>query len=345
MLGSSIVVGIYNSIKNLINRCYLFIKNSPKWAAIQISSFKDYVNDAKYKLHHLRDTNIELGIEHLYKRNFNDAIIRFILVDKFFSKDDVEVNYWLGWAYFLKNNYAKSMHYLKLGSKFDVVKLGPFLENNSNYNEIPEGLWYQYRELVSSYYANNFIGPDNTNLYEVFVQKTLSQIKELPDNYSILELGSNIGNVGYEVRKRFPDSFNITGVEVSRSMNELTHIYYPNTQIYDKLIELTIKEFMNGVSEKFDVILSFCGFTFTKELSPYFDSVYSALNDLGFFAFCLPTDNITKISLKRIEYIFDQQDIKKSINDSKLILLSIDELSLGINKKYSIFVCRKIIGN
>jgi predicted TPR repeat methyltransferase len=345
MLGSSIVIRIYNAIKNLVKNCYQFIFNSPQWIKTQIASFKAYIDDVRYKFHHIRDTNIELGIEHLYKRNLNDALIRFFLVNKFFAKGDEEANYWLGWVYLLKNNYAKAIEYLKLGRRFDVVSLGEFLENYQNYKEIPEDVWHQYRELVSSYYEERFTDSEKQNLYEIFVQKTLSQIKELPDYYNILELGSNIGALGYEARKRFPDSFTLTGVECSNSMNALSLIYYSNNKIYDQLMELSIKEFMHESNKSFDVILSLCGFAFTKELTQYLHYVYTILNDSGFFALCLPADDITKISLERLEYVFNQQDVERAIVDSKLVLLSTEKLSLGINKKYSIFICKKTIGN
>jgi len=347
MLGSSIIAGIYNRIKNHIKFCGRLVFNLPYWIKAQISLFKNYIIDLRYKLDHLKETNLELGIEHLYKRNLNDAIIRFILVNKFFSKGDSKANYWLGWTYFLKNNYVKSLYYLKLDKESDPIGLGSFIQNYTNYNEIPSAIWYQYRELISEYYIDNFYLEDMKNLYEVFAQKTLNQITKLPDHYSILELGSNIGILGRYVRKRFPDTFTMKAVEVSDSMTKLASIYYPGLKIYDELLNLHIQEFLKLAtqnSDKFDVILSCYSLTFTKELDTYFNDIYSLLNDNGFFAFCLPTNNMTKLSLDRKEFVFDQTYIKKAVNASNLILLSTDELSLGINNKYSIFTCKKVIG-
>ncbi|MEG8230918.1 tetratricopeptide repeat protein, partial [Candidatus Rickettsia tasmanensis] len=184
----------------------------------------------KYKFSHLAETNYQLGLDHLYRGNLNDALLRFKLVDKFFNPNDSKVYYQLGWVYFLKNNYRQAIEYLeKSNEKYKPIFIN-FLKNYKDITEIPQEICGKYRDLTAQYYPTIFNNDKNIHLLYRFVNEALKQISDLPDNYSILELGSNIGLVGYEIQKRFPESFTLTGVEVSALMNELQETYYPNTK-------------------------------------------------------------------------------------------------------------------
>jgi tetratricopeptide (TPR) repeat protein len=342
MLGTRMICGIYAGSKRGIKSCYYAIRNLPFWYKSKIKEFKYYIATFKYRLSHLSETNLELGMHHLHKQNINDAIIRFTLVDKFLNPNDRLANYWLGWCYFLKNNYKKAIYHLQKASYSDQVKLGQFLENYSNYVEIPAEIWRQYRDFTAQYYPTSFRS-DTINLPYSFIQKTMDKIVALPDSYSILELNSNIGLAGYEIRKRFPDSFTLTAIENSSAMNDLVNLYYPKLNIYDQLINSPVKDFLHNTQNKFDVILSFCGLSFTKDLKHYFECIYNISNNDGYFAFCLPVSKKTELSLKRKEFVFNSEEIKAAIDLSKFTTLGVNELSLGINNKYSIFICRKLV--
>ena len=163
----------------------------------------------------------------------------------------------------------------------------------------------------------------------------------LPDHYSILELGSNTGLIGYEVKKRFPDQFTYTGVENSKIMNEVVTSNYSNTTIYDQLLEISIADFMKNNSNNYNIILSFCGLSFTNNLSSYFKSIYSITKNSGYFAFCLPVDQVNTLSLNRKEFIFTVADITHALAKTKFTILSTEELELEKNSKYYMVVCKK----
>ncbi len=376
MFGSKIIYNSYGLIKDKMRSCYHFCKNFPSWYMEKIFTLINYFTDVKYKVTHLKETNLKLGIEHLYKNNLNDAILRFKLVDKFFSnsdqaivnsgefgarsdgatpisnrratRDDVtnfssidynscQVNYWLGWTYFLKNNYQKALYHLQKASESDPVKLGTFLQNYNNSSDIPQQIWHQYRNLTAEYYNNKFCSNKQLYLPHNFVSRIMSGITDLPDNYRILELGSNTGLVGAEVKKRFPDSFTFTGVESSEAMN----VFALNMNIYDNILEVSIPDFIKQHSNKYDVILSFNALSFTKNLSTYFNDIYSIVDKLGYFAFCLPINNVTNLSLKRKEFIFAITDIKEALSQTKFTVLSSEELVIEKNDKYYMVVCKK----
>ncbi|MFY9589425.1 methyltransferase [Rickettsia endosymbiont of Halotydeus destructor] len=342
MFGSKLISKIKDKIKLY---CYK-IKNIPNWYKTRILEVINYYNDCKYKFSHLKETNFALGIDHLYKGNLSDAILRFKLVDKFFASreqktSDLKVYYWLALTYFLKNDYSTALDYAQKSSIEDKIGLKTFLQNYKNANEIPQALWQQYRDLIASYYTNNFHNDNNTHLPYSFIRQTLDNITDLPDNYTILELGSNTGLVGYEIQKRFPESFSLSGVEVSNRMNNLVSAYYPNTKIYDQILDISIPDFIKQSSDKFDVILSFCALSFTNNLKTYFDAVYSLLNNSGYFAFCLPIAASTSFSSKRKEFIFNFDEIITTLNATKFTILNSQKLILAENNKYCIVVCKK----
>ncbi|MGX6960617.1 MAG: methyltransferase domain-containing protein [Rickettsia endosymbiont of Pentastiridius leporinus] len=328
-------------IKEQIKYYYLSIINIPNLIKNKILEFKNYLNDCKYKFNHLSETNYELGLDHLYRGNLGDALLRFKLVDKFFNPNDSKVYYQLGWTYFLKNNYPKAIEYLeKSNEKYRTIFIN-FLKNYKEVAEIPTEILGKYRDLTAKYYPNMFNNDKNIHLPYRFANESLKQITDLPDNYSILELGSNIGIVGSEVQKRFPESFTLTGVEISKLMTELQETYQPNIKIYDQIYNIPINDFLKQNSNKFDVILSFCSLTFTKDLSLYFNSIYLSLNKNGYFSLCLPTASNTQFLVKRKEFIFNLAEVNNVLQNNNFTILVSEEIILAENNKYSIIVCKK----
>ncbi|WP_395476812.1 methyltransferase domain-containing protein [Rickettsia endosymbiont of Pantilius tunicatus] len=331
-----------SKIKDKIKHFCLTIINIPNFIKNKILEFKKYLNDCKYKMNHLSETNYELGLEHLYRGNLNDALLRFKLVDNFFSPNDSRVYYQLGWTYFLKNDYPKAIKYLeKSNEKYKTIFIN-FLKNYKNATEIPVEIWVKYRDLTAKNYPSIFNNDKNIHLPYRFINESLKQITDLPDDYSILELGSNIGLVGYELEKRFPESFTLTAVEISNLMNDIQEEYYANLKIYDQIYNVSISEFLKQNSNKFDIILSFCGLTFTKDLSAYFNVIYSSLNKDGYFSLCLPTNPNTHFSVKRKEFIFNLNEINNFLQKNNFVILTSEEIILAENNKYGIIVCKKL---
>lgn len=332
---------VSNAIKCKTKSYYELILKFPTWYKEKILELINYFVETKYKITHLKETNFVLGIDHLYRNNLNDAILRLTMVEKFFAPGDYQANYWLGWTYFLKNNYTKASYHLQRAMQADDTHLGDFLRNYSQLSEIPPKIDCQYRNMIATYYENRFLNNNKLDIPYSFVNSIIKQITDLPDHYNILELGSNVGLVGYEVKKRFPDEFTYTGVENSRIMNEIVISSYSNRPIYDQLLESSIADFMQSNSNKYDIILSFCGLSFTKNLSSYFKSIYSTTEKSGYFAFCLPIDQASILSLKRKEFIFTIADIVNALEQTNFNILSTEILEIEKNSKYYMVVCKK----
>lgn len=341
MFGSKIINKAKASVKNTVKSVCDVIQNFPSWYKGKILECINYFADIKYKVNNLRETNFNLGLEHIYKNNLNDAILRFKLVDKYFAPGDHRANYWLGWVYFLKNNYEKSLFHLQKSFEADEIRLAEFLRNEKNLSEIPMPIWRQYKNLTAKIYANKFYANNKLYLPYSFASITMNNITDLPDNYRILELGSNTGLVGYEIRKRFPDNFTFIGTENSELMSQFAKAPYVDKNIYDQLLEISIDDFIARQSGSYDVIVSFDSLNFTKNLARYFKAIYAMVGNSGYFSFCLPIDKATHLSLKNKEFVFSTKDIQNSLAETSFTILHTEKLDLDKNGKYYMVVCKK----
>ena len=99
--------GIFSKLVDYIKAGFAFVLRIPNLLKDQFFAIRENAARLRYNLKNFTETNINLGIYHLNNQNYNDAIFRFILVDKFLRPNDPFVNYWTGWAYFLKKNIRK----------------------------------------------------------------------------------------------------------------------------------------------------------------------------------------------------------------------------------------------
>lgn len=340
MLATKIIIGIYSSIINGIKYAYGFLSNSPALYKENLLKIKNYIEDFKHKVKNLREANFKLGLYHLGKLNINDAIIRFKLVDKFLNKGDRQANYWLGWCYLLKCNFDSSLYYLRKSDEAEAHELKSFIENYSSYSEVPEKIFQQFRDfsLAGKSYFSKFQN-EQSYLPAVFIQKTLEKISDLPDEYNILEVNCGVGLAGIEARKRFPDHFRLTGIEVSEKMMSVASL---TGEIYDELMNISLRKIASmPVVSKYDVIISLCGLISDKEFKSYLENIDLLLKTDGYFACCLPVPVKGQNLLKTMEYKYNPDEIKEACESSSFILLGEDELRLGINNKYYIYIYRK----
>ena len=168
-----------------------------------------------------------------------------------------------------------------------------------------------------------------------------SQAQNLPEEYSILELGANIGVLGDEINKRMQESYQLTGDEVSEKMIDLQSKCFPDSKLYDKVENSSVESFLDSKSDKYDVVYSLDGFATNMDLKKIFASVFSMLNSNGYFAFAVKTDKQNRLSAKLLEFVYNSQYIKGALEESGFKILLVQEFSLEIKNNYSIFVCTK----
>lgn len=332
---------IFYLIKKIIVFIYLMIKNLPVNYQRLILNIKTYINEFKYKIRNLPDVNINLGIEHLYNNDINDAIVRFKLVEKFLRPGDKLAHYMLGWCYFMKNYPKKAVKHLELSGDTDKINFLDFVKHYGNCKEIPFTIWSQCRALKIAYYLEN-IYANKDSILRKFIQHSLIIINNVPSKYSVLDLGSNLGVTGYEVRKRFPDTFTLTGFESATNMSDLIEICYPDQHIYDRLISGNLTEFLSQTKDTFDIIISFCFLSFTKDIQTYISAIALLLKPLGYLALLLPMNNLgqNQFELNSKEFTFNLDEVVQNIDFSQFKCLNANKISLNQNSNTSyIHIC------
>lgn len=331
---------IFSAIKNTTKSFVSVICGLPTFIKNQIQRLKNEFVSLREKLKNVADSNMKLGIYHLRSGNYRDAIFRFKLVEKYLDPNNKLACYWLGWVYFLKQDYKNSIiHLIKAGSE-DDINLLQFVKSIDNVQYVPAQIHALYRDIR----ASNFIDKIRSDTYDIpkmLVLELNEVITSLPEEYNILELGSNVGLLGYEISKRMQESFYLTATEVSAEMIDLQTASYPDQEIYDKVLQMPVDEYLLKTKQKYDVICSLDGFAFTLDVKTIFQNVFSLLNDGGYFAFAVRNSKNNNFSNKLLEFSYNNTQLFNSLRATGFEVLSSKEFNLEIKNNYSIFVCKK----
>jgi SAM-dependent methyltransferase len=345
-----------NQIKHFVKRLmarkfFLAISNACKSCVTTILSFPAFIkkqmlrgiNDLhqlRYNLKNIKESNMNLGVYHLRCRNYNDAIFRFKLVDKFLDPNNKLANYWLGWTYFMKLDYKKSIICLDKAGDADEVGLLSFVKSIDNVVSIPPEIYTMHRDIIADLIVDKYTSEDENLLFEL-VNEFNSQAQNLPEEYKILELGANIGILGDEINRRMQESYKLTAVEISEKMIALQPECFPERALYDRVVQSSAESFLANEDTKYDVVYSLEGFATSLDLKNIFRSVFSVLNERGYFAFIVRIDKQNQLSPDLLEFAYTLQYIKDVLNESGFKILSMKDFSLEIKNNYSIFVCNK----
>lgn len=331
---------IFSSMKNVIKSCLSGITQIPSWFKQQLFCLFNDIKNIRYSLKNLASSNMDLGIYHMQNGNFRDAIFRFKLVKRFFEPGNKIVRYRLGWVYFLKQDHKNAVIQLAKAEQEDEVNLLAFIKSIDSAQYIPSNIYSLYRDLTAQLFIDKF-NSNVVNIPKNLVLELNTNITDLPENYDILELGSNVGLLGNELQKRMQEQCSITAVETSSRMLELQNLYFPDRQLYDAIIHNPIGEFLENNSKQYDIITSLDGLTFAKNLQETFANIFATLKPKGYFACVIGSSTATQLANSCSEFTYNSQKISVLLHDIGFNILSFKEINLEIKNNYAIFICRK----
>ena len=332
---------IFSKLIYYIKWLFTFLLNIPNLLKNQYFAAKQNCQKINYNLKNFAEANINLGIYHLNNQNYNDAIFRFMLVDKFLRPNNPFVNYWMGWTYFLKRNYKKAIIHLEKGASEDKIGLIKFTEEIDNVSKVPNEIYSIYRGMITESIIDKFFSK-NYDLPKNLVIQLVAAIDKLPEKYSILEIGSNVGLVGQEIQKRMQEGFSLTGVESSAEMVNLQK-RCGRDLVYDRIINSPIENYLiDDKGEKYDVILSLDGFANNSDLADLFNTLYHRLSFEGYFAFAFRTSASKDFSKKYLEFSYDKDYISELLQQCGFKIIADLNLELIMKNNYFIFVCKKL---
>lgn len=331
---------LFSSIVIWTKNFFTAIKGAPSFIKSKINDCVGAFNDFKYSVNNIASSNMELGIYHLYKRNYRDAIFRFKLIEKFLDPNNKKANYFLGWIYFLKNDYKNSIIQLTKAGTEDKIGLFSFVKSIDTAKIVPSKIYQMHRDIVAEAFIARFI-TKTEDIPKRFILNLNKEIKELPEEYSILELGGNVGLLGHELKKRMQESFSLSSVEISESMIKLQPVYFPNTKLYDEIFNESVDHFLKKKSKKYNIICSLNGFAFESDLTNIFNDIFLSLESSGYFAFLIKISQNNELSSNSLEFSYQDQKLLDQLVTAGFIILSHEQFSLEIKNNYSMFVCTK----
>lgn len=288
--------------------------------------------------HNLRGTNLDLAIYHMNNGNISDAILRLKILDFIISPNDEEVFGLLAFCYLAKGNKAKALDYInKTSEKHDPLGLKAFLTNN-DLTEIPVQIHNEYRKICAELYIPKWRSYE-IYIPKLFVTSLFAAIEELPARCKILDLGTSAGLIGAELDYKLEKNYSLTGVD---NIKELTkHTKHGKRNLYDELLDLSVKEFLlQEHSKKYNIITSFCSLDFAKDLSSYFVKIKKILAVNGYFALLLQTDSKSYLNRAENNFVYVKSDIEKQLRLANFEILDIKGWRISRSIFYNIFIVK-----
>jgi predicted TPR repeat methyltransferase len=332
---------IFSKIKDYIKSFCKFFVNIPSLLKNQCQLLVLNAHQMKYNLKNFAKANTDLGIYHLNNQNYNDAIFRFKLVDRFFNPGDHQVHYLLGLTYFLKRNYPKAVTYLEQSKNEDKLGLLQFIKEINNVTKVPDQIYAKHRDIKAASFVDKFANKKNYDLPKDLIIRLMMDIDDLPKDYSVLDLGSNVGLLGFEICKRMQDGFTLTGVEISKEMIDLQKACLPDAK-YNEIMNLSISDFLlKPKSKKYNIVVSLDGLAADSDLSSSLGKIHDILAQDGYFAFAIRTSKNLRFSDEYLEFSYNKDDISDSLKQNGFKIITWLELDLEIKNNYFIFICKK----
>ncbi len=300
---------------------------------------KDYIVSFIHHIKILREANIRLGKYHLQNGKYKDASLRFIIIDKLFAPNDPENLYWHGVTYFLLNDFEKAKEKLK-DNPFDTIGLYSYIENRETISVIPKNILELYYSTTSSHYGQRYYNKEVNAFYE-FNDRITQFIPSEEDwdktkgKYTILEIGANPLYTD-DLSENFPTPFIIDTINFSSENAKKAKAYNDKATIYRQIITSERDDYIKDISSKYDLIIAFDCFSYSKNLVDNFKSIKALLTENGYFAFTLPKANTTRLSASDNCFMYTEEYIKDQLNLADFESASIT--SLSISKKFEFFM-------
>ncbi|MBF8246650.1 MAG: hypothetical protein ISN64_01475 [Rickettsia sp.] len=355
---------VFVRIKNLFIKIYEYLVNFPKYFINFVRNFLFFLYKAKIKLNNFLKTNIFLGIYHLKNGNIKDAILRFKIIDMFFSKGNKEANYWLTWSYLLlfdDQKIEKSKNAAYISQNTDLIE---FFDHHLKMDAISEAILKQYRNLTSRYYHNSILYKNVieefflTNffdfIFEYFVDRNIDE-KDLNKNapklvqgkiLPILEIFNGNGFLGKKIKEKFSDQVILDGMELSSQMHNISSLLeiYNNNYLF-----ASFKDFFQKKNSQYEIIFSSQIFGVFRELDNIFFFIKASLKKNGYFIFLVhlfqDESQKSKFDISKFQFSYQESYIKELI--VKYQLKTIIQCNYKKDKKekfsyFSMFILQNI---
>ena len=243
------------------------------------------LKNIKAKLHNLNGTNWNLAQYHLVAGNYNDAIMRFKILQKRHYKE-IECQYFLGRIYLEKNNFIKAKIYLNqyLSSDDNHYQIEAqyclAIMNHSEVSFIPYRIICDKRDRIA-------FNLDKTNIDISLINRYYAIIgclkPEITTNAKIFEIGCYIGILGRMIKEIFANSIDCyNGSEIGYEAGAVAQeIYLNNKYVYDEIYLCNDISQLISDQDSYSIVLIPDILAYYSDLSNIFMNTYKALKING----------------------------------------------------------------
>ena len=242
---------------------------------------------SKEKLKDIPGTNYKLGVYHMQKGNFSDAILRFKMVC-YLDPNNTDSLYHLSRCLLLKGEEKKAQKKLELLMKKEPKHVeGKYLlqkiTSPEKVESVPLSIVKETVDIRANFYMEDYIDAGYIGA-RVLVNEVLKDVEAKNPNFTVLDLGCGTGECGVILRERGLAK-HITGIDLSDIMTELSSSRMVDGQnAYDEVKEIEISEYLkNEKTSKYDLVLAILSFDFFGNLEPIADNIKNLLNKGGYF--------------------------------------------------------------
>ena len=269
-----------------------YIRDLMQGVKTTAARIKDFIDNLPVMLEKLRDiggTNKSLAIFHVEKGNYNDALFRFKIAQKFLPSDP-DITKGVAFCFMQKGEFAKAIPHLKRY----ISEHGESEEVRFMLAECGEGVGVRiplsrlrdYFDALAPNYDELFVNSlgyrGHLELVESIVKS--AAITSLPVA-SIMDIGCGTGLVG-ELMTKYTNR--LVGIDLSRGMLAIANEKRSGDKaLYDSLLVGEFQEYLSGQDKTYSIITAACSINYMGDLSRLFAGVYKSLERDGVFAFSL----------------------------------------------------------
>jgi 2-polyprenyl-3-methyl-5-hydroxy-6-metoxy-1,4-benzoquinol methylase len=301
-----------------------------------------FLFEQKDKITNILDTNLKLGQEHLFNGRIDDAIIRFRIATTILDPRNLELNYWLGVAYFFKGNIVNAIAYLE-DSKDIGKDFLEFVQNINHADEIPHNFIKMIHQVHSSinyhkYYTFLDREKKPVSILMEFVAYVIDNLKSTENEIKILDYAASHGLIAKTIDYMMKQEYSITGIDILESNIEyLETLNSDSRKLYSDLILGGLEE----IKGTYDII-SCVDFMDRTNLEEYLTSFRAHLNDNGLLCIILRTNNTTRWIPNETRFGFEKEYILKQLSLAEFDILDIKEWNLEKEQQFFIgLICNK----
>jgi predicted TPR repeat methyltransferase len=271
----------------------------------------------------------------------SDAIFRFKLVDKVFTPGHSKAKFMLGWCYFIKCDFDKSLKYLNLTDEKEAKELITFLEANKA-DEIPTNILNTYYELYADK-IDELIIENERLVIDKYINMLAPILRSLNKDAKVLDLGCKGGVIGLNIASLGPKNFALEGVEVNQRMCRIAfNRNYLGDSFYNKVHCVALEEFCKKSEEKFDLVIAYNSLNINSSFSPIMKQL-AKKSPKAKIILCLKLNKNPGVNFdsSRINFVYDTKTIEEEIKAAGYQLDSIENVQSRDSNKYLLAVCSK----